>query len=137
MEHWLLTERANGGSRPGRFITLYTLRFPLARSDLGHPPAFRAIGAVYESHRLKQPLPIAGGNALEHASIRRDRFQKADGVEQPLQDCRHFSYVSRLLERMTARVRTMAPQPSNAMACGQSVSRPTPFKNIPRRITTK
>src|SRR5260221_3513426 len=46
-------------------------------------------------------------------------------------------HASRLLERSTASVRITTPQMNRPSACGHSVSRPTPFRKIPRRMMTK
>src|SRR5689334_18342437 len=46
-------------------------------------------------------------------------------------------HASRLLDLITASVRMTIPQLSSASACGHSVSRPMPFRKIPRRIITK
>jgi len=49
----------------------------------------------------------------------------------------YLPYPSRLLDRSVASSRIASPHASSASACGQNVSRPTPFKNRPRRITRK
>ena len=129
-------------------VVLHTLRLALARRSLRHSAALGAIGTVDERDSLQEPLPLFGPKLLEHRAIAGNRIQNsvvarnrsrigiaAIRISVP-ERCR-VCYASRLLDRMTASVRITAPQPNSASAWGHSVSRPTPFRKIPRRITTK
>ena len=54
-----------------------------------------------------------------------------------LNDVSEDRQASRLLDLRIASVRITTPQANSASACDQSVSRPTPFRKMPRRMITK
>ena len=56
--------------------------------------------------------------------------EDSEGITRPRQP-------SRLDDRSVASVSMPAPQASSASACGHRISRPTPFRKIPRTITRK
>ena len=135
VEDRLSAKRAD--ARPGArgFIVFHALR--LAFAGRPSPSAgVRAIGTVNERDGLQQPLPIFLRDTCQHRSIGRNRFEKRDGLGETFQHRRH-RYASRLLDRRTASARIVTPQANSASACGHNVSRPTPFRKMPRRMTTK
>ncbi len=77
-------------------------------------------------------VEIATAASIDRRKARADQFILEAG-----RSTRSFGHAERLVERAIASARIARPHAVSASTCGHSVSIPTPFRKIERRITRK